>query len=98
MSLEATTSRVAEKAASIGPMGATVKFVIDEGAIFVDGTGDANTVSNDNNEAECEIEVSTADFNSMLDGELNPMMAFMNKQMSIDGDMAVAMKLTQLFS
>ncbi|MEM8895996.1 MAG: SCP2 sterol-binding domain-containing protein [Bacteroidota bacterium] len=37
------------------------------------------------------------DFMKLLDGDLDPMSAFMGGMMKIDGDMSVAMKLTSLF-
>ena len=36
------------------------------------------------------------DFNALLDGSLNPMMAFMSGKFNIEGDMGVAMKLGQI--
>ena len=98
MNLEDLTKKVAEKANSVDAIDATVKFIVDDGVIYVDGEGSHNTVTNEDKEADCEVEVSSENFNNMLEGELNPMMAFMNKDMTIDGDMTVAMKLTQLFA
>ncbi len=77
---------------------ASVKFVLDSGTVYVDGYGSHNTVTNDSKEADCEVEVSSENLEAMIKGELNPMMAFMNKQMTVEGDMTVAMKLASFFA
>ena len=98
MDLGSTTKRVEEKATSVGAIGATVKFVMEEGIIFVDGSGDANAVHNENKEADLDVDLGLEIFNQMMDGSMNPMMAVMNNEIVLDGDMEVAMKLTTLFS
>ena len=37
----------------------TIKFVVDDNAIFIDGTGDKNTISTEDKEADCTISVSS---------------------------------------
>jgi len=98
MDLGTTTKKVEEKATSVGALGASVKFVMEEGVIFVDGTGDVNVVHNDNKDADLDVDLNLEIFNQMMDGEVNPMMAVMNNDITLDGDMEIAMKLTSLFS
>jgi len=98
MNLESTTKKVEAKATSVDAIDATVKFVMEEGVIFVDGSGDANQVHNENKEADLDVDLNLEVFNQMMDGEMNPMMAVMNNDITLDGDMAVAMKLTALFA
>ncbi|MFT5916274.1 MAG: putative sterol carrier protein [Flammeovirgaceae bacterium] len=98
MTLEEVTKKIEENAQKVDGIEATVKFVLDSGTVYVDGNGSHNTVTNDSKEADCEVEVSTENLEAMIKGELNPMMAFMNQQMKIDGDMTVAMKLASLFA
>ncbi len=43
------------------------------------------------------IKASSADFEKIMSGELNPMMAAMTGKLKIEGDMGFAMKLTKLF-
>ena len=97
MSLEDTTNKVTELANETDPLGSTVKFVFEEGVIFLDGN-ENNAVSEEDREADCTISMDLADFNGMLSGDLDPTSAFMGGQMQIDGDMMVAMKLTDLFN
>lgn len=98
MNLEEITKKIEENAQKVDAIEATVKFVLDSGTVYVDGNGSHNTVNNDSKEADCEVEVSTENLEAMIKGELNPMMAFMNQQMKVDGDMTVAMKLASLFA
>jgi putative sterol carrier protein len=98
MSLETTTEKVKALAEKAGGFGNTIKFTMDEGVIYLDGSGDHNTVSNEDKEANCTIKIKTEDMLSLLNGDLNPMMAFMSGKLKVDGDMGAAMKLQSLFS
>ena len=96
MDLQTITAKMAEKSSSRTPIGNKVKFDFgDDGIIFVDGTN-KNNVSNDNNDADCTIHITFADFKALINGDLNPMMAFMGGKIRIDGDMGVAMQLQNL--
>ena len=85
-----------ERADNAGPIGGTLKFVVDDTIVFIDGTGDANKISADDNEADCNISVSQEVLEKLRDGELNPMMAVMGGQVKISGDMGLAMKVQSL--
>ena len=47
-----------EQAQKASPIGATIKFEIDEHIVFIDGTSGANVVSQDNKDADCTITTS----------------------------------------
>ena len=64
---------------------------------YIDGTGDSNQVSSNNGDADCTVNLTMDDFQALVNGELNPMSAFMSGKLKIDGDMSVAMKLQNLF-
>ncbi len=75
----------------------SVKFDIeDEGVILVaegavsmeDGPGDSDP--------DVTISASLDTFREIFDGELSPTAAYMTGQMRIDGDMGMAMKLSQI--
>ncbi|PWJ43932.1 acyl-CoA dehydrogenase family protein [Sediminitomix flava] len=96
MSIEKTTQVLQEKASNAAPLGNSMKFVFgDEGNIYLDGYAD-NTVSNEDKEADCIVNVTREDFDALLSGELNPMNAFMAGKLKISGDMSVAMKLNTI--
>lgn len=68
----------------------TAKFVIeDEGAIMVDG----GAVRAGDEPAEVTLRADRDTFEGMLDGTVNPTMAFMSGKLKIEGDMALALKL-----
>lgn len=99
--LDKYTSGVREKVGEDSGLDATIKFAFtdtDGGVLHIDGKSTPNVVSNDDNEAQCTINVSLADFGLLVSRELDPMAAFMGGKIKIDGDMGVAMKLGRLFS
>ena len=77
---------------------ATSKLNFGENRIVIDGTNGANQVSGEDIDANCTVDVSLDDFTSMLNGDLNPMGAFMSGKMKVKGDTGVALKLQTLFS
>lgn len=83
-------------ATAASPIGDTIKFVLDDKNILIDGTGDANVVSEEDGEASCTITTSSEVFAQLQSGDLNPMMAVMGGKVKISGDMGLAMKLQSL--
>lgn len=84
------------QAASASPIGASIKFQLDDHIIYVDGKGVSNVISTDDKEADCLIISSMDTFKALQSGDLNPMMAVMSGKVKIKGDMGVAMKLQSL--
>ncbi|WP_031526174.1 SCP2 sterol-binding domain-containing protein [Dyadobacter crusticola] len=97
MSLQILTDRIKTMLGTDSGLGATAKFVTEEGVIFVDGKSVPNTVSNEDKEADATFEVSTKNALKLIDGDLNAMMAVMTGKLKIDGDMGVAMKIAETF-
>ncbi|MEO0899376.1 MAG: SCP2 sterol-binding domain-containing protein [Bacteroidota bacterium] len=99
MSFESIVSSVTERATAADALGSTLKFDFGGGEIiYLDGTGEGNTVSTEDKEADCVVEVTKDDLNSMMAGDLNPMGAFMSGKLKVKGDMGVAMKLQNIIS
>ncbi len=73
----------------------SVKFDIDgEGTLRVaDGA-----VAVDDGDADCTIAASMDTLQDLFAGDLDPTAAFMTGKIKIDGDMGVAMKLSQLLA
>ncbi len=46
--------------------------------------------------ARCTVACTDADFLNIVNGKLNPQMAFMSGKLKIQGDMGLAMKLQQI--
>ena len=73
-----------------GGFDGVAKFVIPgEGAIMLDGTG----VRAGDDEADVTMTAEADVFRAILNGEMNPTMAFMTGKLKVDGSMGMAMKL-----
>lgn len=97
MSLETLTNRIRTVVGTENSMTATVKFETGDGVVFIDTTQVPNIVTNEDQEAACTLEISTENALKMIDGDLNPMMAYMMGKLKIKGDMGIAMKMAQTF-
>jgi putative sterol carrier protein len=65
-----------------------------DGVILIDGS----TISTTDGPADCTIKLSLDNLESLLAGDLNPTMAFMSGKIKVEGDMSVAMALSQLIA
>ena len=84
------------KAESAAPIGGTMKFALGDNVYYIDGNGAKNVFSMEDKDADCSITMSEANFQKLLAGNLNPMMAVMTGKIKIKGDMSLAMKLKDL--
>jgi putative sterol carrier protein len=98
MTLAEITAQFAKTAAKASPQGKSIKFVFEQGVVYVDLTGDQSQVSNEDKEADCVITTSIETLEGIRKGEVNPMMAVMSGKVKIKGDMALAMKLPSLIA
>lgn len=63
-----------------------------DGVIVIDGA----SISTTDGPADCTIKLSLDDLKDLVAGDLNPTMAFMTGKIKIEGDMSVAMALSQI--
>jgi putative sterol carrier protein len=78
-----------------GSYDGSAKFVIeDEGAIMLDSAG--ARASDDDEDADVTLTASVETFQGMLEGDVNPTMAFMSGKLKVDGSMSEAMKLASV--
>lgn len=90
--VNAAVEKLGEK---IDSFGSSAKFVIEnEGAIMIDEKG----VWAGDEEAEVTLTADRDTFEGILNGDVNPTMAFMTGKLKIDGSMGVAMQLGQALS
>lgn len=76
-----------------------VKFDLGpDGVILVDGQSKPPNLSRTDGDADVTLSLSASDLKGILDGSLDPQMAFMSGRLSVDGDMALAMQLAQTLS
>ncbi len=91
MTVDEIAAKIGERVAGSG-FDKSVKFVLGDSVIIVDGA----SVSTTDGDADCTISMSQDDFESLVAGDLNPTAAFMQGKMKIEGDMSVAMALSQV--
>ena len=96
MGIESILSAIKDQAANVAPFGAKLKFVLGQDIVLIDGMGDKNVVSQNDEDAACTISMEADTFLQLKNGELNPMMAVMSGKVKIKGDMGLAMKLQSL--
>lgn len=96
MTLQEITQQFAARIDKAPALDKTLKFVFEEGVVFVDLTGETPQVSNADKPADCTITTKLATLDALRKGEINPMMAVMSGKVKIKGDMGVAMKLQSL--
>ncbi|QBX37561.1 SCP2 sterol-binding domain-containing protein [Brevundimonas sp. S30B] len=78
-------------------LGKTVKLDFgDDGKIYIDGSSVPNTVTNEDKPADATVSMKWDDFIALSQGQLDPMMAFMQGKLKIAGDMMIAQKLAPL--
>lgn len=99
MDINAICADMAEKAATIEPLGKTLKFYLDDEIMFLDGTGDVNAVSiisaNDK-ESDCTVTMSLETYGKLQRREVKPFMLVASRKIKVKGDLSIAAKLKQL--
>ncbi|HEY6630910.1 MAG TPA: SCP2 sterol-binding domain-containing protein [Rhizobiaceae bacterium] len=63
-----------------------------DGVIVIDGA----TISTVDQDTDCTIKLSLSNLEDLISGDLSPTMAFMTGKIKVEGDMSVAMALSQL--
>lgn len=95
--LAQVTDRIRQAVGENSGLGKTVKLDFgDTGKIYIDGASSPNSVSNEDKAADATIAMTFDDFIALAEGRLDPMMAFMQGKMRIQGDMMVAQRLAPI--
>ncbi len=97
MDMPAITEALRTKVGDSSGLNATLKFDCgDEGCVYIDGKSTPNTVSNDNNDADCTIAITRENLAALISGDLEPATGFMMGKFKVSGDMSVALKLQRV--
>ena len=95
--LASVTDRIRSAVGDNSGLGKTVRLDLgDAGKIFIDGASSPNSVTNEDKPADATVRISWDDFIALSEGKLDPMMAFMQGKLKVDGDMMIAQKLAPL--
>jgi len=99
MDLAELTDELRRQATRNVKLGYKVKFVLDDGVIFWDGTEAAPEIGNDDKgEADTTINISAENLEKLMKGGLDPTLAYMTGKLKVEGKMGVALKLTSMFA
>ena len=96
MTFDTIVEEIKKQAENVSPLGAKLKFVLDDNVLMIDGSEDKNVVSTEDGDAQTTIITSIENLIKLKSGDLNPMMAVMGGKVKIKGDMGLAMKLQSL--
>ncbi len=97
MTVEKIAQALESNLAAFAGLGAKVAFDLsDDGMLAIDATGSPPVMSDAADDADCTIRISAENLAKLIDGELNPMMAYTLGKLKIEGSMGVAMKVAAL--
>jgi putative sterol carrier protein len=87
------------RAAENPKLGYTVKFLLDDGdVIFWDGTGDQPAIGHADEPADTTLRLSTENLQKLLNGNLDPTLAYMTGKLKVEGKLGVALKINSMLS
>ena len=94
MSLDDILTLFQEKSSGVDGFGGRIRLDVDgEGSLMLDGSGDNVEVSSSDDEADTTIGLDMDTLKGLIEGDLNPAMAFMTGKLAVSGNMGLAMKL-----
>ena len=87
--------KINSKNDTLRQLSAVYQFTItgDQGGIWRINCNENLGIEEGEGQSDCTITLSDKDFIDMIDGKLNPQMAFMMKKITVKGDISLAMKL-----
>ncbi len=97
MSLESATAAIRAKAALAPKLGYRVTFDLGaDGLIYWDGTAVPAVIGNEAGESDTTLTLSLDDLQNLIEGTLNPTLAYMTGKLKDAGSTGVALKIAQL--
>lgn len=97
MSVESLAEQMRADLMRFAGLNYRVKFVFDEGGVlFLDGTVTPPTLSEDDGDADCTLRLSLGNAEKLMNGQLNPTLAYTMGRLKVDGSVGVALKLASM--
>lgn len=99
MTKDEVLKRVSSKITDIGPIGGSINIIIKElGCFHIKDSQGKNIVTFEEADADCTVTLSAELYQDIIERKTSGMVAFMQGQLSIDGDMSLAMKVGELIN
>ena len=97
--LQTITTSFIETVNRIETLGGRLKFDMGEdGIVFLNGTVTPCAVSNEDDEADCVVEIDSETLADMMAGRMDSRTAFVQGKLCLIGDMGLALKLASLLN
>ncbi|MCB2106833.1 MAG: SCP2 sterol-binding domain-containing protein [Rhodobacteraceae bacterium] len=99
MDLNEIVAEMQKQAEKLKPLNHTVLFDLgDDGRVLLDATGDdvKITPNPESDDAETTLTLSTDNMIKLMNGDLNPMVAFTMGRLKVFGSKGIALKLSSL--
>jgi len=87
------------RSAQLRGLNARVRFVVGGGGgdvILLDASNSQVSVARADGEADCTLRISAENLAKLIDGKLNPMLAYTMGKLKVEGSTGVAMKLASM--
>jgi putative sterol carrier protein len=97
MSIEALTEEIRKRAGQSPKLGYRLKFVLAEGGVILwDGTDVPPAIDNADGDADTTIRITSDNLEKLMNGGLDPTLAYMTGKLKVEGSLGVAMKLVSM--
>lgn len=97
MSFETIAGEIRGHLMQFAGLGYKVKFAFDEGGVLLlDGTVTPPTLGEEDGDADCAIGISEDNAVKLMNGQLNPMLAYSMGKLRIDGSVGIALKMASM--
>lgn len=97
MSIDTIEAKLKTRLSDFAALRAKIKFHLDDdGVIFINGSTVPVEISRSDDEADCTITISTDNMLKLMDGQLNPTVAFTLGKLKVQGSMGLALKLASI--
>lgn len=97
MKIDAIETQIKQKIAMAPKMDAKVKLdFLEDGKLLIDASQSPPSVSREDGDADTVLMCTIETFEQIMNGTLNPTMAFMMGKLRVMGNMGLAMKLNAM--